>query len=126
MREIVGLGGVAQAFGSVELLLDIAGLRQISCKILVVPGCSIMYPIILGNAVLTNEMITVDLLNCKLSQPLITGCCDICLGSEDSQPDIIHHQIPLCSAEDIWITKGDLSWFLFVSRRLGIVIIMME
>ena len=72
-----------------------------------VPDSSIMYPIILGNDVLTNEMIMVDLLNGKLSQPLITGCCDIYLGSGDSQPDIVHHQIPLYSAEDIWITNGD-------------------
>ena len=124
MHEIAGLGGVPQAFGSVEILLNVAGLRPISCKILMVPDTSIMYPIILSNDVLTNEMITVDLLNGKLSQPLITGCCDIYLGNvilDQTSFIIRYHSIQLKIFGSQRVT---LSWFLFVSRRLRNVILL--
>ena len=89
-----------------------------------VADTSIMFPIIVGNDVLTNEMITVYLLNGKVSQPLITGCCDIYLGVVILDQTLLIDRYHSIQLKIFGSTRMTLSWFLFVSHRLGIVILL--
>jgi len=107
VQEIVGLGGAVWSRGSFSCSVVVSGLREVHASFVVVGDLDLGYAAVLGSNFLVRGQITVDMSRSRLSQPLLTGFCEVYLSNSGGLQHVVHRGIPAYSSEEIEINRND-------------------
>nr|MCU0323459.1 hypothetical protein [Chitinophagaceae bacterium] len=115
VQEIVGLGGAVWSRGSFSCSVVVSGLREVNAYFVVVGDLDLGYAAVLGSNFLVQGQITVDMSRSRLSQPSLTGFCEVYLNNNGGLQHVVHRGIPAYSLKETEINRNDI---IFV-RKLG-------